>query len=202
MSDDVILGAQDAPVIGIMGRRGYGKTTRLRRLIAGIPRVVAWDPVVTLARPRGQLELPHRFDNGDDAAAWIRALPNPAPLRCSILGRAGDPDEFAPVVNACVESGGRMVLAIDEVSTLCKGKTPHPHLAWILDYGRHYGIPVIWTARRPQQVAMLCTSQADRFEVFRTTQGRDVKELAERFRHEDVERMPHLARHEFVTSEE
>lgn len=196
-----ILG-RDALVVGIMGRRGYGKSTRLNALIAGEPRVVGWDPVVTATRPNGQLGMPTRFDNGDDAADWIRSLPPPAALRCSIVGRGGDPDEFAPVVNACVESGGKLVLAIDEVSTLCKGKTPHPHLAWILDYGRHYGIAVVWTARRPQQVAMLCTSQADRFEVFRTTQGRDVKELAERFRHEDVERMRHLARHEFVTSEE
>ena len=183
-----------------MGRRGYGKTTHLRKLLGPEPRVVAWDPMVTPDKPDGQLSMPHRFWSGDDCAEHIRRFSAPSALRCAVHSR--DPADFAPIVNALVATGGDAVLAIDEVSTLCKGKHPDPHLAWVLDYGRHYGISVFWTARRPQQVAMLCTSQADSLVVFRTSEGRDVTVLRDRLGDLNAERLPRLARFDFVKSQE
>lgn len=111
-------------------------------------------------------------------------------------------DDFAEIVEAVYDVGGGCTLAIDEASTLCKGKTPCDALGWILAYGRHFGVEVVWTARRPAEVASLCTSQAEVFEAFRIDDPNDLEALKGPFGRAALQRLPTLERFEFVSSEE
>lgn len=165
----------DAPVVFICGKRGHGKSTRLRARIWNAPRVVAWDPHCNRRRPRGQLELEHRFFDAEEAAAWIRANPAPHVLRVAL--HSWDPDDFGILAEALLDSGGDAILAVDEAQTLNDSEW----WEWMLANGRHFGIEIDCSARRPAEVVRLATSQAEIVEAFRTDEEADLRALRGRF---------------------
>ncbi len=194
--------AHDAPVVGVLGKRGFGKTTRLRERIRNELVVVGWDPMVTPNAPRGQLYLPHRFTGADGAAECAELIRDRRRGLLRAAVHSFEPDDFGALVEAVADRGRACVVAIDEASTLCERTVPHPALAWILAYGRHIDVTVIWTARRAAEVARLCTGQAEYLEVFRTTDQADLGALRGAFGAHALSRMPHLEKFEFVSSEE
>ncbi|MCH7792828.1 MAG: hypothetical protein IID31_11190 [Planctomycetes bacterium] len=194
----------------MIGLTGFGKTTRLRERVHSVPRLVAFDPVVTPERPRGQLDLPHRFTDGRACAAFIRARPRPRMLRVAL--HSADWADFSHVAAACLAAGGDMIVALDELRLLChqkwnagdgKGVTAfkaHPWVDWLFSESRNYGIEVFWTAQRPEQVGRICTSQSEVFEVFRVAELSDLDAIRPRFRRADFRAIPHLQKFEFVTN--
>ena len=193
--------ADDAIVRGILGKRGYGKTTRLVELVARRSRLVAWDPMVTPKAPRGQLGLRDelRYTDGEAAADWIRSRRGRL-LRCAV--HSFDAEQFDAVLRAVHDTGGQCTVAIDEASTLCEGTRPNDSLAWLLAYGRHLDIEVVWTARRPAEVARLCTSQAEVLDAFRIDDRADLEALRGAFGSDALRRMPTLERFQYVSTED
>lgn len=190
--------------VGILGLTGYGKTTRLREHIRDELRVVAWDPVVSKEKPRGQLDMPHRFKTGLEAAKWIRKHRNPRALRCAVVG-SRDPNDFAFLSQAILDSGGELVLAIDEIRYLHTGNVvqiPDPWLAFWMVEGRHYGVRVKWTGQHAGQASRTVRSQSETLEVFRTIENTDLNSMRGRFRKADFNAITTLARFEFVSSED
>lgn len=188
-----------APVIGILGMRGHGKSTELNQEIEHDPRVVGWDPMVTPRRPDGQLRLAHRFWDADECAEWIRANRSPRILNAAI--HSYDPDDFAVIADACIDSGP-LTLAIDEAQTLCPDGRATEWFAFMLACGRHFGIKVVWTARRAAEVARICTSQSEALRVFKTVEDADLKAIRSRFGKARTAGIANLPRFEFDSTEE
>lgn len=190
---------RDQIVHGILGKRGFGKSTRLNELVEHDTRVVAWDPLVTPNAPLGQLRMPHRFTSGEECAEWIERYRDRI-LRCAL--HSFDAADFGALVRAVHDTGGKLTVAIDEASTLCVRTEPHEDLAWLLAYGRHLDVRVVWTARRPAEVARLCTSQAEILDAFRLDDQADLDALRGSFGRDALRRLPHLERFQFISSED
>ena len=188
----------DAIVIGIVGKRGYGKTTRMLERIGRELRVIGWDP-------RRQLQgvFPHRFYDANDAADFIVRMRG-RPLRCSLT--SDDPGDFAALLEAAHESGGRVLFAVDEASTLCprsgKSAIATESFAWALAVGRHEHIGVVWTAQRPAQVDPLCFGQCEIIEAFRVSSRADLEQLSGFFDREDLRAIRHLHHFDFYSTED
>lgn len=204
--------ARDPILHGILGKRGYGKTTRLIEVTEYADRLVAWDPNVSPEKPRGQFGMPDalRFTDAGECARFIRTRGNGL-LRCAFHPQRWhehEPtaDDFARILDACLENreagGRRITLALDEISTLCKRGIAADALAWCCAYGRQYLGDVPWTARKPSEVAEICYGQADVIDCFRITSRTDQDVLRTLFTAEDLKRIARLEIGEFVSTEE
>lgn len=194
---------RDAIVRGIVGLRGFGKSTRLRELVRYEPRVVAWDPRVSPDSPGGQLRFQSGWFDVRTFSQHIRRMRG-LPLRCAL--HSSDPDDFAELLDAVRVTGGNVILAIDEASTLCprSGRTAvaTPELAWVISQGRHERIGVIWTAQRPAQVDQLCFGQTEIVDAFRLRAHSDLEALRGHFDQDELKAIRRLPQFDFYSSEE
>jgi len=194
---------RESIVRGIVGLRRFGKSTRLRELIRYEPRVIGWDPRVGPDAPRGQLGFDHRFYSARECGAFIRRMRG-LPLRCAL--HSDDPHDFAELLHAAHDSGGNVIFAVDEASTLCprsgRVAVADESFAWVISQGRHHRMGVIWTAQRPAQVDVLCFGQSEVIESFRIRARSDLEALAGNFDRDQLKAIRHLPPFDFYSSEE
>ena len=147
---------QDGELRGInflVGRRGYGKTTEMNRLLGQCTGgILFFDALskhagifrdyVVISEP-GQLEEYLRVNRG----RRFRVMYQP---------KRGDLDGHFTAVSKIVAAFGWMIFAVDELDKLCGqrfGETRMPPAFYdLVNYGRHHRVSMIATARRPQAV--------------------------------------------------
>jgi AAA domain-containing protein len=166
----VNMGSTKRPGVSIiLGVRGFGKTTLLRRLLMDRPRVVGVDPMDQFQPIAWAASQHGRIYDGLPGA-----LPRP-PRRffASVPLDWNDPLEtISDAVEAAVRAQD-VTLAIDEADVHLGPTTIPAILRAAIHVGRHFGISVIVTARRAAGLPRLLTSQADRIYAFRTHEPRD-----------------------------
>lgn len=78
-------------------------------------------------------------------------------------------------VAALVASVGRLVFAVDEIDYFGTAGACDEKLDWLIRYGRHREVAMIYTARRPAEIPRNLTAQSSEFGVFRLTEPRDIE---------------------------
>lgn len=163
---------QDGELRGLnflVGRRGYGKTTEMARL---------------LGTCTGGVLFFDTLSKHEHVLAGYILITEPGPLlkylrpnrgrRFHVIyqPRQGDLDQHFNAVCKIVRACGWMIFGIDELDKLCG---PHHGPKWmpegfydLVNYGRHCRVSMIATARRPQGVAAGFKAEAE-YRVFRLT---------------------------------
>ena len=172
-------------IIVILGRKGCGKTTLLRKYISGKKRVILWDPIgqfadgVIISDPVSLL----RFLQINCEKSY-RIIYNPEPEARVPADLVEDKKEtdyikrhFAALCEI-VRSLYDVYLAVDEVDLVTKAWECPNSFRSLIAHGRHSLISIVATTRRQTETARLLTSQADILISFEQHEPSDIKYLA------------------------
>jgi len=188
-------------VVIVLGRRGEGKTTRAVDLARAAileaarrrPVIERWKRwlgleerqpiIVTLYDPRGQIDgtpLFRRLLPSGDLALQVRVVLDLEGVARSLPGTD--------------------VLLLDEVDLICGTSESRDNpVLWAANYGRHSGLMMICTARRPARIHRDLTALADRIIMYRLTEPRDLAYVRGYCGSDIADQVARLGPHESVT---
>jgi hypothetical protein len=191
----------------LFGIRGQGKTWLCRELAGEDPashtirpdapsRVLIYDPFIEHAAV---------YCTWPDVVEYVESALPRGGWRCALVEPLTHGEAFcvlAWVVAQRLAQGpagsGGLLVVIEEVDQVAPpGREP---LAFrrLVAQGRHVGIDMITTSRRPAEVSRLLTSQAEEIRCGRTHEPKDVTYLRA-IMGELAEQVPRLGPHQFIT---
>ena len=178
-------------IIGIVGRKGSGKSTAMHKLLSSVPRLILWDPLGEHKFCPNSLktteQLKHFFE-------WTRG-------RTRFAARfiaASDPVEAFNGFAELVYRRGWLICGIEEAPMISQPNWLPPGFDKLCRLGRHRAISIVWTAQRMSEVARRLTSATDRFVLFRHTEPADIDAIGKRCGIEIADKVSRLGRHEIV----
>lgn len=172
-------------IIVILGRKGCGKTTLLKKYASGKKRVVFFDPIgqfedgVIITSPVSLLRF---LEINCERSYRIIYNPDPdCPVPDDLVQDKKQTDyikrHFAALCEI-VRNLYDVYLAIDEVDLVTKaGECPNSFRS-LIAHGRHSRISIVATTRRQTETSRLLTSQADVIISFEQHEPADIKYLA------------------------
>ncbi len=187
--------AQQNKIVGIVGRKGSGKSTMLRKLLEPRERILVFDVLGEHAE-----WLPNKiydFEKLDRFLGWAATQRTWAASFVPQVDLEGS-FEF---VSGRVYEMGNLAFAVEEIPMLC---TP-AHLPELFDrvvrLGRHRSIDLAYTGLRFAEIARRLTAATDVFLLFSQNEPRDLDALAERCGREVAERVGEIQQFESIAFE-
>lgn len=183
-------------IVGIIGRKGTGKSTLLVDLLQREPRVLVWDPMAE----HGEW-LPNEVESAigvRDFFHWARKRKFWA--AGYVPGAELEPEfeELSDLYYSAAPAGSR-VFAVEEVPLVCSPSYLPKKFGKLVRTGRHRQIDLYWTAQRAGEVSRTLTSLTDEFVLFSQTEPRDLDAIAARCGAETANRVAQLGRHDHIT---
>jgi hypothetical protein len=178
-------------IVGLVGRKGSGKSTRVATLLKYVPRIFVWDPM----GDHSDL-LPDVFEGIDmELEEYFEQARRVKTFACGYVPE-GDPEKEFNEVCELVYIHGRMLFVIEEVPLVCKAGYVPSMFGRIVRTGRHKGIDVLWTAQRAAEVSRTLTAMTDVWVFFSQTEPRDLDAIAERCGREVADKVAGLGLHD------
>jgi hypothetical protein len=163
-------------IIGIVGRKGSGKSTRTNTLLKYAPRVFAWDPMQDHASL-----LPDWYEGPceDELIDYFEEAEQKQTFACSYTPGDDLQTEFEEVCRL-VYAHGEMAFVVEEAPLVCRANYMPPMFGKMVRTGRHRQIDILWTAQRASEVSRTLTSATDVWIFYSQTEPRDLDAIAER----------------------
>ena len=162
-------------IVGIIGRKGSGKSTRVATLLKYCPRIFAWDPMGDHRHL-----LPDVFEGiNDDLYEYFHQASQAKTFACAYIPGGDLEDEFEEICEL-VYWYGRMLFCVEEAPLICKAAYLPPAFGKIVRTGRHRAIDLLWTAQRASEVSRTLTSATDLWILYSQTEPRDLDAIAAR----------------------
>jgi energy-coupling factor transporter ATP-binding protein EcfA2 len=178
-------------IVGIVGRKGSGKSTRAATLLKYAPRVFAWDPMAD----HREL-LPDRFDRiSPRLDDYFEEASSRSTFACAYTPGGDLEVEFEDICEL-VYDYGRMLFAVEEVPMVCRAGYISPTFGRIVRTGRHRELDLLWTAQRAGEVSRTLTSATDLWIFYSQTEPRDLDAISERCGREIAEKVAALGLHD------
>jgi hypothetical protein len=178
-------------IIGIVGRKGSGKSSRLRELLRYCPCFVAFDPIGEHAQ-----EKVNGFDSPADLAEFLKWSREEKTFACAYVP-GGDLAEEVEEVSRLVYARGQVCFACEEVPLFTQAGYMPPLFGKLVRTGRHRKVDIVWTAQRAAEVPKTLTALTDIWILFSQTEPRDLSALADRCGREVAERVAGLGLHDY-----
>lgn len=157
---------KETEVVTVLGQRGSGKSSWVKRALPEIPRFIVWDTLGEYTQ----------FDGVESVGELIEYVyPRIDGVFQVVINSMIDDD----LEQVCRVAGAvkNLHLIVEEVDTYATpGKAPY-ELKRLLKIGRHYGVSMIFVSRRPAEINRLITSQSQRFIMFRMFEPGDIRYL-------------------------
>jgi hypothetical protein len=179
-------------IIGIVGRKGSGKSSRLRDLLRYCPRFVTFDPMGEHA----QEERVNRLDSPAHFAEFLKWSRKEEAFAGSYVP-GGDLEEEIEEASRLVYAHGQLCFACEEVPLYTQAGYMPPLLGKLVRTGRHRQIDIVWTAQRAAEVPKTLTALTDVWILFSQTEPRDLSALADRCGGDVAERVAGLGLHDY-----
>jgi hypothetical protein len=178
-------------IVGIVGRKGSGKSTRTATLLKYVPRILAWDPM------SDHLPLlPDSFEGlRDELYDYMGESQDHATFACAYVAHDDLQAEFEEVCGL-VYDYGNMLFVVEEAPLVCRANFMPPIFGRIVRTGRHRGIDLLWTAQRASEVSRTLTSATDFWIFYSQTEPRDLDAIAERCGREVADKVAGLGLHD------
>lgn len=178
-------------IVGVVGRKGSGKSTRVATLLKYAPRILAFDPM----EDHREL-LPDSFEGFDaELDDYFEEAQTLKTFACDYLPADDLEREFEAVCQR-VYDFGHMLLVIEEAPLVCRANYMPPTFGKIIRTGRHRDIDVLWTAQRASEVSRTLTSATDIWIFFSQTEPRDLDAIAERCGRDVADQVAGLGLHD------
>jgi len=152
----------DNAIIGIMGKKGSGKSFFVKKAVPKIKRIIVLDPLYEYSGTICEswtdvIEYLKEFKEND-----FRAIYRPPDDE--------DVEGFLSIINTVND----YTLVAEEVDFFCSPNDIHPELLKLTKYGRHFKRSLLWLSRNPYEVNRFLTRQSDALITFRQTEPRDL----------------------------
>ena len=154
----------------IVGMKGTGKSTLLRGMARKATRLFVLD---TMREHGGEVE--HVYTDAHALSAFFQTNAR-GPWRVAFQPDLRSQTQFDAACGVVWELGN-CLLIIDEVDLWTAAGQMPDSLYQILMLGRHRGINMVCTCRRPANMPLSWRSQADTWAVFRVLCGADIDAL-------------------------
>ncbi len=160
-------------IVGIVGRKGSGKSTALRELTDCRDRVVLFDLLA-------EHESPNVLTNVEDYSDYL-ALHSSGPMHCSYRPVYEQPEDVLETICELVYDTGNLCFALEEAARFCGPGYMPDGLDRVIRLGRHRQVDTIWVAQRLSEVSRTLTAMTDVFVIVGSiTEPRDLNALADR----------------------
>lgn len=179
---------QQNKILGVVGRKGSGKSTALREILSCRARVVLFD---TMGEHTSW--IPNSFRDVDQCIDYLFDSEKKERFACSLLG--GDESDLNDLCRAVFDTGS-LCFAVEEIPYFSTANSQPEGLDLLSRMGRHAQVDLVWTAQRMAEVSRRLTSATDCFVLFKLTEPRDVEALADRCGQEIAQRVRELGLHE------
>jgi hypothetical protein len=179
-------------IIGVLGRKGSGKSCALRELVAHAPRLLVWDP---MAEHGGLCR--NRLESIQRLVAFLHWTRGKSVWTAHYVPHHDLAEEFN-LLAGWVYRYGRMVLAVEEVPMISQPNWVPPEFDRIIRLGRHRRIDLVWTGQRAAEIARRLTAATDVFVFYAQTEARDLEALADRCGAEVAAEVSRLGLHDRV----
>lgn len=180
-------------IVGIIGRKGSGKSTKLRELLRYCPRWLAFDPM----RDHGELAAGNVFESIGAVTRFLNWSRN-QPAFAGVYVPQDDPSVEVEEVSRLVYARGDLCFVCEEVPLYTQAGYVPPIFGRLIRTGRHRHLDIAWTAQRAAEVPKTLTSLTDVWVLFSQTEPKDLAALAERCGRDVADRVASLGPHAFV----
>jgi len=175
-------------IVGIVGRKGSGKSRKFRELMQRSPRLVVFDTM-------GEHSwIPNRFHDLNDLSEFLAWASTQRTCAVSLIPEADLDADFATLCEWVYEDGN-LTLGVEEAAMLCQPSYLPPEFDRIVRLGRHRRVNMVWTSQRMAEVARRLTAATDLFVLFTHSEPRDLDAMAERCGRDVAERVARLPLH-------
>jgi len=178
-------------IVGVVGRKGTGKTRRVRELLDYCPRFIVFD-----VTDEYSIEGTNRFESSQGLRrflTWSRQQPTFG----GVYVPSQPPDEEIEEVSRLVYERGDLCLVCEEVPLYTQAGYMPPLLGKLVRTGRHQKIDFTWTAQRAAEVPKTITALTDIWVLFSQVEPRDLTALAERCGREVADHVANLGLHDY-----
>ena len=179
-------------IVGVVGRKGSGKSTKVRELLRYCPRWVAFDPMSDHAELAGGnvLESPEALEK---FLKWSRG----EQFFAGVYVPSEEPAEEIEEVSRLIYGRGDLCFVCEEVPIYTMAGYIPPLFGKLIRTGRHRRLDVCWTAQRAAEVPKTLTSLTDVWVLFSQTEPKDLTALAERCGREVADSVAALGPHDY-----
>jgi len=178
-------------IVGVVGRKGSGKSTRVAMQLKYCPRILVWDPMEDHSD-----WLPDAFEGvDDDLDEYFRQARRAKTFACSFTPVEDLEEEFEEVCRL-VYDYGRMLFVVEEAPLVLKAGYMPPAFGRIVRTGRHRQLDLLWTAQRASEVSRTLTSATDIWIFYSQTEPRDLDAIAERCGRDIADQVAGLGLHD------
>lgn len=167
---------EESKIIIILGRRKAGKTYKAKEIL----NTWRWDYIVWDFLGDKEYTQGTIINNINTFYNWIEDILK-AGKKIKIRLRLNRKyfDQICTIVKDLGIDLGQFLFLIEEVDAVTKANYCPESLDWLIQYGRHYGVSLITTSRRPARIPRLLTSQGDILYLFQIKEPIDIKYLEE-----------------------
>jgi len=179
-------------IVGLIGRKGSGKSSHLSGLLRYCPRFVVFD-VMGEHAPSNEK---NRFEKPAELARFLK-WSHGQDTFAGVYVPAADPEEDIEEVSRLVYACGHLCFACEEVPLYTQAGYMPPLFGKLIRTGRHQQIDICWTAQRAAEVPKTLTALTDVWVLFSQTEPRDLSALADRCGREVADRVERLGLHDY-----
>lgn len=156
-------------ILGFTGMRGQGKSATMKEELrrAGDKRIVIVDPMLE----HTDIAVPMRGEINDILLSLDDAFRNHERFRFAIAAPVDDDEKeifMRHIANYCCDNakGKPVTLVVDEIDYFCTRTSCNSGLNRVIQYGRHYPVNLVWSARSLQSVYIRLTSETNITRIF------------------------------------
>lgn len=179
-------------IVGIVGRKGSGKSSRLRELLRYTPRFAIFD----VMSEHAPADAKNRFETPAELTRFLKWSREQQTFACTYVPQS-EPEEEIEEVSRLVYARGGLCFVCEEVPLYTQPGYMPPLLGKLVRTGRHKQIDICWTAQRAAEVSKTLTALTDVWILFSQVEPRDLDALAERCGPEVAERVAKLGLHDY-----
>jgi hypothetical protein len=178
-------------IVGLVGRKGSGKSTRLRDLLRYCPRFLVFDVMGEHTEPKD-----NRFESPATLTQFLKWSHEQQNFAGTYVP-SGQLDEEIEEVARLVYARGDLCFVCEEVPLYTQAGYMPPSFGKLIRTGRHQQIDIVWTAQRAAEVPRTLTSLTDLWVLFSQTEPRDLSALADRCGRDVADRVAGLGLHDY-----
>jgi len=179
-------------IIGIVGRKGTGKSSRVGELLRYCPRFVVFDVMGEHARQDGK----NLCDSSAQLASFLKWSRGQETF-AGVYVPGGDLEEEIEEVSRPIYARGNLCFVCEEVPLYAQAGYMPPLFGKLIRTGRHQQIDIAWTAQRAAEVPKTLTALTDLWILFSQTEPRDLSALSDRCGPDIAERVAGLGLHDY-----
>jgi len=178
-------------VILVLGKRGWGKTTKVKSLLPETRRTIIIDTIGEYSGYGIKICSFEEFDNELTRLYYENNF---------FINIQAENEEFVYKIFEFIRDLKLRNLTIicDEIQKYYSDKKFDKNLDWIINYGRHYGLGVIATSRRPAAIKKDIIANTDKLIMFRVIEGNDLKYLRACIDKETTEKVKNLEKFSYI----